>query len=73
MKRPLVFGLWFLWTVCGLTPALAEDTSASQIGMVTGSKTGTYIQFGNDIAGIAKGVGLDILVKDCLLYTSRCV
>jgi TRAP-type uncharacterized transport system substrate-binding protein len=32
--------------------------------MVTGSKTGTYIQFGNDIAGVAKTVGLDILVKD---------
>lgn len=64
MKRPLIFGLWFLWTLCGLAPASAEDTGANQIGMVTGSKTGTYIQFGNDIAGVAKTVGLDILVKD---------
>ena len=32
--------------------------------MVTGSQTGTYIKFGNDIAGVAKTVGLEILVKD---------
>ncbi|MFO1372849.1 MAG: TAXI family TRAP transporter solute-binding subunit [Candidatus Competibacteraceae bacterium] len=48
----------------GLTPAYADDANSKQIGMVTGSKTGTYIQFGNDIAGVAKTVGLDILVKD---------
>ncbi len=64
MNRPLFAGLLFLVGLCGLTPVMAEDTDAKQIGMVTGSKTGTYIQFGNDIAGVAKTVGLDILVKD---------
>ena len=63
MNRLLISGLLLL--MCwGLTPARADDTNAKQIGMVTGSKTGTYIQFGNDIAGVAKSVGLDILVKD---------
>lgn len=62
MNRLLISGLLFL--LGGLTPALADDVNAKQIGMVTGSKTGTYIQFGNDIAGVAKTVGLDILVKD---------
>ena len=55
----LLLSLW-----CVLTPARAEDTNAKQIGMVTGSPTGTYIKFGNDIAGVAKTVGLEILVKD---------
>lgn len=32
--------------------------------MVTGSKTGTYYQFGNDIAVTAKGAGLNIAVKE---------
>jgi TRAP transporter TAXI family solute receptor len=62
MNHALIGSLLFL--LCGFTPALAEDANAKQIGMVTGSKTGTYIQFGNDIAGIAKTVGLDIVVKD---------
>lgn len=62
MNRLLISSLLFL--LCGLAPVLADDVNAQQIGMVTGSKTGTYIQFGNDIAGVAKTVGLDILVKD---------
>ena len=62
MYRLLMSGLLLL--CCGLTPVRADDANAKQIGMVTGSKTGTYIQFGNDIAGVAKTVGLDILVKD---------
>lgn len=33
-------------------------------GMVTGSKTGTYIRFGKEIAQVAQGVNLDIIVKD---------
>ncbi len=37
---------------------------AEEIGMVTGSKTGTYFQFGNDIASVVKGAGLDIAVKE---------
>ena len=62
MYRLLMSGLLLL--CCGLTSVRADDANAKQIGMVTGSKTGTYIQFGNDIAGVAKTVGLDILVKD---------
>ena len=64
MNRLLINGLLLLCGLCGGTPAIAQDADAKQIGMVTGSKTGTYIQFGNDIAGIAKPAGLDILVKD---------
>ena len=63
MYRLLMSGL-LLWLCCGLTLARADDANAKQIGMVTGSQTGTYIKFGNDIAGVAKTVGLDILVKD---------
>ena len=63
MYRLLISGLLLL-LCCGLTPVRADDASAKPIGMVTGSKTGTYIQFGNDIAGVAKTVGLEILVKD---------
>ena len=59
MNRLLIGCLFFLFGLTGL--AVADD---QQIGMVTGSQTGTYIQFGNDIAGVAKTVGLDILVKD---------
>src|SRR5215216_6113803 len=45
--------LWFV------SPLGAEG-----IGMVTGSGTGTYIQFGQDIAKVAQSAGLDILVKE---------
>jgi TRAP transporter TAXI family solute receptor len=62
MNRVLIGSLFLLFGLCDLAPAVADDSK--QIGMVTGSKTGTYIQFGNDIAGVAKTVGLDILVKD---------
>ena len=62
MNRLLIGSLVLLFGLCGLAPAAADDSK--QIGMVTGSRTGTYIQFGNDIAGVAKTVGLDILVKD---------
>src|SRR5262249_18375787 len=34
------------------------------IGMVTGSATGTYIRFGQDIAKLAASEGLQILVKE---------
>ncbi|MCC6135086.1 MAG: TAXI family TRAP transporter solute-binding subunit [Candidatus Contendobacter sp.] len=64
MNRLLISGLLFLLSGAGLAPAIAQETDAKQIGMVTGSKTGTYIQFGNDIAGVGKSAGLDILVKD---------
>ena len=50
----------FLTSLIMLIPA----ANAEGIGMVTGSKIGTYFRFGNDIAGIAKTVGLDIEVKE---------
>jgi hypothetical protein len=62
MNRLLIGCLLLLFGLTGL--AIADDANTQQIGMVTGSRTGTYIQFGNDIAGVAKTVGLDILVKD---------
>jgi uncharacterized protein len=34
------------------------------IGMVTGSKTGTYFQFGKDIADLGKMHGINIIVKE---------
>lgn len=37
---------------------------ANEVGMVTGSKTGTYFRFGNDIAKIAAARGLNIKVKN---------
>lgn len=66
MYRLLMSGWLWLWlfSVCGPIPAQAEQADAKQMGMVTGSSAGTYIKFGQDIAGVAKGVGLDILVKD---------
>jgi TRAP transporter TAXI family solute receptor len=63
MNRLLIGCLLFLSSLT--VPAVAADNANDQqIGMVTGSRTGTYIQFGNDIAGVAKAVRLDILVKD---------
>jgi TRAP transporter TAXI family solute receptor len=41
-----------------------SQLGAEGIGMVTGSSTGIYIQFGQDIAKVAQSVGLDILVKE---------
>ncbi|HPF58953.1 MAG TPA: TAXI family TRAP transporter solute-binding subunit [Candidatus Competibacteraceae bacterium] len=64
MNRLLIGSLMLLLNLAVWTPAIAVDTNDQAIGMVTGSKTGTYIQFGNDIAGIAKTAGLNILVKD---------
>ncbi len=40
----------------------AKDDSG--VGMVTGSKTGTYFRFGKEISEIAKPYGLNIIVKD---------
>ncbi|MBL8259701.1 MAG: TAXI family TRAP transporter solute-binding subunit [Candidatus Competibacteraceae bacterium] len=63
MNRLLLSSL-LVFACCALTPARAEEPDAKQIGMVTGSPTGTYIKFGHDIAGIAKNAGLEIAVKD---------
>jgi TRAP transporter TAXI family solute receptor len=41
----------------------AEPMADENIGMVTGSTTGTYIQFGKQIGEVARTVGLNITVK----------
>jgi len=42
---------------------LTNNLQAEPIGMVTGSRTGTYIQFGKDIATITRSSGIKVLVK----------
>jgi TRAP transporter TAXI family solute receptor len=42
----------------------ASKLRAEGIGIVTGTATGTYIQFGQDIAKVAQSAGLAILVKE---------
>lgn len=49
--------LW--WVPEGWTQLRSEE-----IGMVTGSVTGTYFQFGRDIAEVARQSGLQIVVKE---------
>ena len=62
MPSRLLSGLTMLLLVNGLlcVPQLKADS----IGMVTGSQAGTYIQFGQDIAKVARNADLDILVKE---------
>lgn len=45
-------------------PVWAQQLQRQQVGMVTGSSTGTYIRFGQEIAAQAKKYGLDIVVKE---------
>jgi TRAP transporter TAXI family solute receptor len=40
------------------------QVKADSIGLMTGPATGTYFQFGQDIARVARTVGLEILVKE---------
>jgi TRAP-type uncharacterized transport system substrate-binding protein len=40
------------------------QAKADSIGMVTGSTTGTYFQFGHDIAKLPLTAGLEIRVKE---------
>lgn len=58
---------WFVFMVtviCFVGFCSVSDVMGQRpIGMVTGSETGTYIQFGKNIAEIAKDVGLHINVK----------
>jgi uncharacterized protein len=62
MRRYLLFcSAIVIWvsSLLGVPQAKAEE-----IGMVTGSTTGTYFQFGQDIARVARPAGLEILVKE---------
>jgi hypothetical protein len=57
--------LWIWIMVLSLTSLwFGSPVHAEGIGMVTGSKAGTYIRFGQDIATVAQTVGLEIIVKE---------
>jgi uncharacterized protein len=62
MLSRVLSSLAMLMVVNGLlcVPQLKADS----MGMVTGSQAGTYIQFGQDIAKVAREAGLDIDVKE---------
>lgn len=64
MNRLWLGLLLLLCSFFGGWAALAANADSAPMGMVTGNKTGTQIEFGNDIAKVAKTVGLDILVKE---------
>ncbi len=61
--KPRSLARWAMWVLC-CSLWVVSPSAADSIGMVTGSKTGTYIQFGHDIARMAQSVGLNILVKE---------
>jgi TRAP transporter TAXI family solute receptor len=47
-----------------LSLALLSSVQAQQIGILTGSPTGTYYRFGQDIAAAAINNGLEVVVKE---------
>ena len=53
-----------LWGILFIACFGAAQSQAAGIGLVTGSDTGTYIQFGRDIAKVASSKGVDIIVKE---------
>jgi TRAP transporter TAXI family solute receptor len=64
MKKHLIHHLLFLSVVLfGLMVSSGVAKDKSPMGMVTGSASGTYIQFGKQIAQMAKQEGVEILVK----------
>lgn len=58
-KWPLVFLIISMLSV----PCINASETNESIGMVTGSETGTYFRFGQEIAATAKKAGLEIIVK----------
>lgn len=46
------------------TTVKAEVDNPDRMGIVTGSVTGTYIKFGQDMATVTEGKGLNLLVKE---------
>lgn len=56
----MLLGLSLWWFL----PQAWAQAVGEPLGMVTGSSSGTYIVFGQDIARIARPAGLDILVKE---------
>lgn len=64
MKRRLLTCLAASLTVLfACMASLSSAENYSPMGMVTGSPSGTYIQFGKQIAAIAQSEGIEILVK----------
>lgn len=65
MQR-VIAGVLYLLTSLTFTAEIAYGTTpvASGIGMVTGSKGGTYIQFGREIAAVASKEGIAINVYE---------
>jgi uncharacterized protein len=61
--KPCARTAWVMLMVCS-SLLFVSQSGAEGIGMVTGSSTGTYIQFGQDIAKVAQSAGVDILVKE---------
>lgn len=61
MKKCVYAGIVFM--VFGYVTVLHAQ-AGEVVGMVTGAKTGTYIQFGKDIARVAAKYGLNIQVKE---------
>lgn len=61
LLMPLVF---FASSFFNGTAGAAVSDDPNAMGMVTGPTTGTQIQFGRNIATVAKTVGLNILVKE---------
>lgn len=51
-------------SACLITTSGASQAADSWIGMVTGSKTGTYIKIGQDISDSARNYGVEIQVKE---------
>jgi uncharacterized protein len=62
MKRWLPFCCATIVWLSGLS--CVSQVNAESIGMVTGSAAGTYFQFGQDIASVARAAGMDIAVKE---------
>jgi uncharacterized protein len=62
MTRYLLFCSAIVVWVSSLLCVL--QARAEEIGMVTGSPTGTYFRFGQDIARVARTAGLEVRVKE---------
>jgi TRAP transporter TAXI family solute receptor len=60
MKRKYLSGI--IVFLCGML--FGTDQVWAYMGMVTGSKTGTYYRFGKDIADLGRKYGMNIMVKE---------
>lgn len=63
MKRILFSRGRVVFLLIGILLIPGITAAEESIGMVTGSETGTYFRFGQEIAATAKKAGLDIVVK----------